>query len=130
GTRRRLMSDSALRVNDRYLAPAWALSRGASILVMLAGALALTGWMFDIAILKSFSDDTGITMKANTAASLLLSGASLWLLRGGRSTARYHRAGEALALLVGVIGIATLGQHLFGWNLHIDQLLFSETSGA
>lgn len=124
------MSDSALRVNDRYLAPARALSRGASTLVMLAGALALAGWMFDIAILKSFSDGTGITMKANTAASLLLSGASLWLLRGGRSTARYHRAGEALALLVGAIGIATLGQHLFGWNLHIDQLLFSETSGA
>lgn len=33
-------------------------------------------------------------------------------------------------MVAGAIGIATFSQHLFGWNLGIDQLLFVEPPGA
>ena len=29
-----------------------------------------------------------------------------------------------------MIGLLTLSEHVLGWNLHIDQLLFTEPAGA
>jgi signal transduction histidine kinase len=121
------MSNPALHLNDRFVARAQSFSRAASMLVMLVGALALAGWLFDATVLKAVY--AGITIKANTAVSLLLAGASLWLL-GGRYNVWRRRAGQACAVLVGAIGIASLSQYLFGWNLGIDQLLFTEEAGA
>jgi signal transduction histidine kinase len=122
------MGGDAVRVNDRYVKFARAVSRSCAILVIFVGASAFTGWVLGIPLLKGFH--SGITMKANTAAALLLSGASLWLL--GRSWQRTwpRRSGEAFALLAGAIGLATLSEHLFGWNLGIDELLFAEEPGA
>jgi hypothetical protein len=37
--------------------------------------------------------------------------------------------GQACALLAGGIGAATLSQHVFGWDLGIDQLLFADGIG-
>lgn len=73
------MSDHLIRLNARFVSRAHTAARIASAAVMLAGALALAGWIFDSAVLKGQS--AGITMKANTALAFLLSGASLWLVR-------------------------------------------------
>src|SRR5256885_216689 len=51
----------------------------ASLLVALIGALVLVGWMFDITMLKSVLPGL-VTMKANTAIGMLLSGSALALL--------------------------------------------------
>lgn len=122
------MSDHLTRLNVRFVSRARTVSRVAGAAVMLAGALALSGWFFDSDALKGVY--AGITIKANTALALLLSGASLQLLALWPNHAWARRAGQALALVVGAIGIATLSQHLVGWNLGIDQLLFAEPPGA
>src|SRR5690606_7021194 len=59
-----------------------------------------------------------------------LAGASLSLacLRGRGAVPRV--VGQALGALVGVTGAATLSQDLFGWDLGIDQPLFTEGLGA
>jgi PAS domain S-box-containing protein len=90
------------------------------------GATVLAGWIFDIPALKGIVDD--ITMKPNMAIGLIASGLSLlWFAQ----QARYlERLGTAVTILPGVIGGLTMIEHIFGWNLGIDQLLFTEPSGA
>lgn len=122
------MADHAVRLNDRFAARARALACAVSVLLMVTGALALAGWLLDLPVL-AFSG--GIIVKANTALSLLLAGASLGLLCAGQHAVRSCRlVGQALALLVGAIGAATLSQHVFGWDLGIDRLLADEAPGA
>ena len=93
------------------------------------GVLTLAGWIVDSAALKSLAPN-GITVKTNTSIALTLLGLALLLLeperRGGFRTA----LGRLAAGLAGAIGLATLTQHLFGWNLGIDELLFREAPGA
>jgi signal transduction histidine kinase len=122
------MTGSAPRLDGSIVALCHTLARVASASVLIVGALALAGWAFDIEPLKGFH--AGITMKANAAVSLLLSGASLWVLCARRQNRALRAAGQACAVLAGVIGAATLSQHLFGWDLQIDQLLFRENPGA
>lgn len=122
------MSDHMLRLNARFVSRARIFSHIASGFVMLVGALALAGWFLDSDVLKGVY--AGITIKANTALALLLSGASLQLLAVRSRYPWYRRAGQALALVVGAIGLATFSQHLVGWNLGLDQLLFVEAPGA
>lgn len=122
------MPDYALRLNDRFVTRARTFSRAAGLLVMLVGALALAGWLCDSAILRGVY--AGITIKANTALALLLSGASLLVLVIGSGPGWLRRVGQICAVLVAAIGVATLSEHLFGWDLGIDQLLFSERPGA
>jgi PAS domain S-box-containing protein len=98
----------------------------ASVVVSLIGALALIGWLFNVADLKSVYG--AITMKANTTVALILAGVSLFYLRDNRSLPR--RIGEICAALIAILGLMTLSEHVFGWNLHIDQLLFEEAPGA
>jgi PAS domain S-box-containing protein len=104
-----------------------AFSRAAAVFVMLVGAVAMVGWLSDVDWLKSIYGD--ITMKANTALSLMLMGASLWTLRVANHKSS-RRIGEICAATAGLIGLLTLSEHVIGWNLHIDQLLFTEPPGA
>jgi signal transduction histidine kinase/CheY-like chemotaxis protein len=90
------------------------------------GATALAGWIFGLDSLKSIAGT--ITMKANMAVALVAFGVSLVLLV--RAEARLKPAAALLAALGGMIGALTLSEHLFGWNLGIDQLLFIEAAGA
>ena len=115
--------------NHSFVARSKIFSRVASAFVSLVGALVLTGWLLNIHRLKSVYAD--ITMKANTALALLLTGASLWLLNSNaveRTLAR--RVAQVCAALVALIGALTLSEHIFGWNPGIDQLLFKEPPGA
>jgi PAS domain S-box-containing protein len=93
------------------------------------GCLVLFGWAFHIEHLKSVVPGL-VTMKANTALGLAFSGTSLWLLLPGESHTRRRLIAHFLALLVTVIGAATLCEYLFGLNLRIDQLLFNEPTGT
>ena len=89
--------------------------------------MVLVGWTFDISVLKGFY--AGITMKANAAVCFLFAGLSLLLLdiRGGHHYVRV--LGLGFARLATLVGALTLMQHLSGWNIGIDELLFSEFPG-
>jgi signal transduction histidine kinase len=99
----------------------------AGALVAAVGAAVLCGWIFDVESLKTIYGP--ITMKANAAVAILLSGTSLWSL-GLYESRRWTALGLASAIGAAAIGLLTLSQHLTGWNLGIDELLFSEVPGA
>jgi PAS domain S-box-containing protein len=99
--------------------------------------LVLYGWAFNIPALKSVFPGL-VTMKANTALGLGLSGISLWLLlfrgSGAGSGSRKGLVAPFLALIFALtvvfIGAATLSEYLFGVNLRIDELLFKDPLGS
>ncbi|HYK20103.1 MAG TPA: ATP-binding protein [Pyrinomonadaceae bacterium] len=112
----------------RFIHRARMFSRAAAVFVMTVGASVLAGWVFDIFRLKALY--AGIAMKANAALSLLLSGASLLLFNFQNEKKALRIAGQVFAAVVGVIGLLTLSEHILGWDLRIDQLLFTEAPGA
>ena len=91
----------------------------------------LAGWVFDIELLKWVPQGM-VRMKANAAFALLLSGISLGLSapeeEGG--TRGKRRIAQGLAFLVALLGLFTLSEYIFGWDLGIDQLLAREAPGA
>ena len=94
---------------------------GASVTAV--GLLVLLGWILDDPRLTGFYGS--ITMKTNTAISLLISG--LAVLSFGRVPPLVTSAAGAL---VATIGAATLAEHVSGLDLGIDQALFAEPVGA
>ncbi|MGL4621154.1 MAG: hypothetical protein ACRCZS_19175, partial [Chroococcidiopsis sp.] len=110
-----------LKISKKLLLTA----RIAGIIVTLVGCLVLIGgWGMNITAFKSIPGDTA-TMKANTALCFILAGVSLgWQTQQRRS----YQVAKGLAIAVSAIGILTLSQYLFGWNLGIDQLLFRDLS--
>jgi signal transduction histidine kinase len=89
--------------------------------LVVLGTLVITGWLFDIATLKSVLPGF-ISMKINTAAGFTLAGVSLLLLRRAPGYA------ALLASVVCLIGLLNLIQYIFGVNLGIDQLLVIDSS--
>jgi signal transduction histidine kinase/DNA-binding response OmpR family regulator/CHASE3 domain sensor protein len=67
-----------------------------------------------------------ITMKANTALCFLLAGCALFL---NQQTIYWQRLVQGMSLIVLGIGLATLSEYIFDWQLGIDQLLFREPIG-
>ena len=103
-------------------------ARCAAILVVAIGAYGLLGWVLDSRAMREFASN-GIQIKTNTAIAILLSGLSLWLLAGTRSSRWTRWAAGGAAALVLLIGGLTLAEHLTGWDFGIDQLLFRELPG-
>ncbi|GAX35199.1 ATP-binding protein [Nodularia sp. NIES-3585] len=106
-----------------------------SLIAVLVGVLVLLGWFFDLEFLKRFGDTSLVTMKPNAAVGFLLSGASLWMLQMGESkrdssSIAYLRWSRICAATVTLIGLLTISQYLFGWNLGIDELIFPDQPNA
>ena len=101
-----------------------ALTAWLSALIGLSGLL---GWVLDNPALKSVLPGA-VEMKVNTALGLIFSAVALHLhLR--LSPAR-QRGAQVLGAMVLALGLATLGEYLFGWQLGIDELLFLDTTDA
>jgi len=96
---------------------------------ILTGATALAGWILGNDALKG-GLVADITIKANTAACLVLAGVALLLLGRERRGRIETILGRVFAGTLVLVGLATLGEHLFGWDLGIDQMLFREMPGA
>ncbi|KAB8319658.1 PAS domain S-box protein [Tolypothrix campylonemoides VB511288] len=124
-------------------------AQAASVFVIFIACVVLSGWVFDIALLKSVLPGL-VTMKVNTAIAFLLSGVSLWLLlkqNTGKTSSSPslpdsltpslpHSSSPSLliakgsAIAVVLIALITLCQYLFGWKLGIDELLFGDSPKA
>jgi len=105
------------------------LTRFAALFSASVGSVVLVGWAFNVSMMKTVLPGLA-SMKPNTAICIALTGISLWLLAAqedGKSKGRFALgASKTLALIVFGIGVATLCETFFGWNLHIDQLLFKD----
>ncbi len=118
-------SVTAIRLISRFRS----FSRAAGAAVALGGGLVLAGWIFDIGVLKSVLAGR-VTMKANTALAFVLAGLPLWMSPSETAHRGSRRLTRACAAMVALIGLLTLSECLFGWDLGIDQLLFTEPPGA
>ncbi|MBD2201973.1 PAS domain S-box protein [Calothrix sp. FACHB-1219] len=113
---------------DRYLLTALKkTSQVCSLGVVLIGCVVLLGWVFNIAAIKSILPQW-VTMKANAALGFVFAGLGLYFLPSTNSGKR--RLAQGCALFVTLLGLLNLSQYAFGWNLGIDQLLFTEKSTA
>ncbi|MEO5794140.1 MAG: PAS domain S-box protein [Rhodoferax sp.] len=68
-------------------------------------------------------------MKANTATTMVLAGTALFI-SVGRTASVPRRVVGGLGLLVSLVGLSTLSQFVFGWQLGMDELLFRDTPQA
>lgn len=93
------------------------------MLTATIGVVVLLGWTLEVEQLKRIAPGLA-AMKANTALALIAAAVALICLRRGAS-ARSHRAGRALGLLVAVFGLAVLFEYLVA-DLGFDRLLFSD----
>jgi signal transduction histidine kinase/ActR/RegA family two-component response regulator len=101
-------------------------SVGAATYAIVGGLLSFMGWAADVPRLTDWWG-TGITIKANTAVgitavavavlSAAISRRTLWLVR-------------TLGLFAGTLGALTLSEHVSGYDLGIDTLLFDELAGV
>jgi PAS domain S-box-containing protein len=103
-------------------------ARAAATATMLFGLVALAGWAFHIPALTSVLPGA-VEMKANTAVALILCGVAL-LISADRTAVSMERIATGSALAVVAIGLATLAEYLFGWQLRIDELLVKDTDVA
>lgn len=115
------------------MATSVSLLRGACVTFGAGGALigltALIGWIVGNEVLRG-SFGFGITMKTNAAIGVTLSGIFVALMGVPGSTPRRAWFERGCAGVVLAIGALTFGQHMFGVDLGIDQLLFREPPGA
>jgi signal transduction histidine kinase len=88
--------------------------------------MVLAGWLLDNDVLKGAGGS--ILMKANAATGLVTCGLALRASVSRRRVVRWLAV--PLAILGGAIGTLTLSEHIVGWNLGIDQLLFVEEPGS
>jgi CheY-like chemotaxis protein len=106
-----------------------ALSIAFALITLSTGAAALLGWILDSEFLKRIHPEL-VTMKANTSVCLIVISCSFLLLRDPKAASWKRHVGQVCAVLVGLVGLFTLSEHIVGWDLHIDQLLFEESVAA
>lgn len=91
---------------------------------VIGGAITLVGWSLEIPRLTDWYRN-GISMQANTALAAVCIGSALVL-----QPHRRPRLVLAFGALAGLIGFATLLEHMFDLDLGIDTLLFNRTWGT
>jgi signal transduction histidine kinase len=108
-----------------------AFSKAASAAVVSIGFLALIGWIFEFSILTQITPHF-IAISPLTALVFVLSGMGLWFrIRGeGDNQALYRKLGFVLGLIVASIGAARLAQQFFGFDFHVEEVLFRNKLGA
>ena len=118
--------DALSEYPPRQLALCKTLSTILASLTFSIGFAALLGWIFDIEVLKRIHPSL-VTMKANTSVCLMLVGVSVLLLQDQPESAVKRGIAQVCAVIVAIVGLLTLSQHIFGWNVGLDQMLFHES---
>ena len=99
-------------------------------IVLALGVAVLVGWFADISLLKSILPQW-VSMKANTALSLVLCGGALLAVQQGRADRPWlQRVAQVAAVWLALLALAVLVQFVTGKDLGIDQLLVIEPPGT
>lgn len=96
--------------------------RSTAAFTAAVGCAVLAGWLLDAPRVASLVPGLP-PMVPNTALGLILAGAGLWALEPSGAEAARRRAGQAAALAVGLIGLATLVEYMAGIAPGIDGLV-------
>ncbi len=98
-------------------------ARFAAMLATLTGAVALSGWLLHVHVLKSVLP-RAVEMKTNTAIAIVLGGLALHGLASPASPA-VRKLAQAIGVVVGVIGALTLAEYLGAGPWSIDEWFVS-----
>jgi hypothetical protein len=93
-----------------------------ALITAAVGLLVAAGWIFDFEPLKRGLPGL-VTMKFNAALALVFAGAALWWRQ------RYLLR-VPLGALVALLGALSIGEHLGGLKLGIDQLFVRDNVGS
>ncbi len=97
-----------------------------ALLAFCIGGIAFLGWIFNITLLKRIHASL-VNMKANTAICLMLTATALLLIQNRPVSSTRRWLAQLFAVIVGIVGLITLGEHVFGWDTGLDLLLFHES---
>jgi PAS domain S-box-containing protein len=120
------MPDTLSQYPEQQLVRYRAVSVGLAVFTFCIGAAALLGWILNNPYLKRIHPSL-VTMKANTAVCLMLAGVSCILINDRTPSNIKRGIIHLFAAIVGLVGLITLSEHVFGWNTGLDQLLFFES---
>jgi len=102
-----------------------------SLVVIIAGVMVITGWIFDIGILKSISP-AWVSMKFTTAIAFVLSGITLYFI--ARAVEGEFDKAQVVLSITSLIIILLMGTLFFSAILKIrtgaEDLFIKETAGA
>ena len=100
------------------------LSLVCAIATIAIGVTVLTGWTLHIDALTRLLVGN-VHMLPITAATFVIAGVSLLMQRVDRAApSTWSLVSRGLALLVLVIGLVTLAERMWGWDIGLDALLF------
>jgi PAS domain S-box-containing protein len=98
----------------------------AAMLAIVNGSLAIIGWVCNYERLTDWTGD-GISMFPNTALCAILVGVAL--LSASRTRTALRWISRCAAVAVVLIAGLTLAEHIFGWDVGIDTLVFTRDWG-
>ena len=101
-------------------------SKSAGWIAMCIGASVLIGWIVDSVALKSILPSQ-VSMKPNTALAIILCGVALRFMQEDVPTVRARRVMSMCAAATVSIGLCTIVEYAFNWELGLDQWWFQET---
>lgn len=110
--------------SPRQLYLAEYIPKSASLFAVFTGCLVFLGWMLDVPVLMSLIPGFA-TMKPVTAFAFILCGAALWFLTNPPQFLT-TLLGQISAVGAVLIGLLTIAEYLFNWNLWIDYLFFMD----
>ncbi len=110
---------NAALFDARLIARLQTLSRLAAIVAIGVGCMVIIGWLFNIELFMSIYPGL-VAMKFNTAIGFILAGVALLSVR------RHPRLAQFLAAFIILLGLLTVCEYAFGWNLGIDQLFIRD----
>jgi signal transduction histidine kinase len=98
-------------------------ARATSAISIVVGCSVLAGWALGAPTLTSIIPGMA-TMKINTAIGFVLAGLALWatLVEPGHRSSRRGLVAYGCAAFVALIGLLTLAEYLFAWDLGIDRV--------
>jgi PAS domain S-box-containing protein len=100
----------------------------ASVVAVFLGALVIFGWVLHLQVLTSLIPGQ-TSMRPNSAVAYILAGFGLWFLQegGGHRVSKFwRRAGNTCSVVVITLGVLTLSEYLFSFNLGLDQLFLRD----
>lgn len=112
-----------LRSNPQILTFLRFFVKAVALIVLSVGLAGFIGWIFDIPLFRSILPNAS-PLRFNSTIGLMCAGLALWVLHDSKHTLRRKRIGQALAVVVLLIGALTLSEALFHWDSGIDQFIF------
>ena len=97
-------------------------TRGGAVLVPSVGFAVISGWLFNVPLLKSVMPGL-TTMRLFSACAFVAAGVALWLRHTSRPGSHSLRIGRALSFIVLAVGSLTLAEYVFAMDFGIDQLI-------